>query len=373
MSDRLFKPKCCEIWVSLYAVTLNRCKLKGLSSESQLKFCECGKNLSVINENINFTRGPGSPFYRPVFAAYYRLLFMQYYLAVRAFLEYCDVERNYSLRTVESYQLALDQFGTYLHEEGASVQDITLLTTNDIRPFPGWLHDKGLATKSIRLKLAAVRSFFKFCLKREFISLNPAVLLPSPKVSKKLPSFLQPSEIDALMNLFDRSTPEGARDAAIAELLYSSGLRVSELTALTTTHIDVQEPRLRILGKGRKERIVPVGAPAMESLRQYLAVRHALVSPESGTALFLTSRGKPLSPAGVYRIIHKALLAVSESSQKSPHVLRHTFATHLLDNGADINAVSEMLGHASLSTTQIYTHVSVDRLKKIYKQAHPKA
>lgn len=298
---------------------------------------------------------------------------MQYYLAVRAFLEYCDVERGYSPRTVESYQLALDQFGAYLHAEGIGIENITQLSTSDIRPFLGWLHDRGLSTKSIRLKLAAVRSFFKFCLKREFVTLNPTVLIPSPKTEKKLPSFLQPSEIDALMNLFDRSTAEGARDAAMAELLYSSGLRVSELTALTVAHIDAQEPRLRILGKGRKERIVPVGAPAMESLRGYLALRPALAGPESGSALFLTSRGKPMSPASVYHIIHKALLLVSESSQKSPHVLRHTFATHLLDNGADINAVSEMLGHASLSTTQIYTHVSVDRLKKIYKQAHPKA
>lgn len=297
---------------------------------------------------------------------------MQYYLAVRAFLEYCDIERSYSARTVEAYQLALDQFGAYLHEEGIGTDNIALLTTDDIRPFLGWLHDAGLSGKSIRLKVAAVRSFFKFCLRQEFITRNPAGLLPSPKSEKKLPSFLQPSEIDALMALFDRSTPEGARDAAIAELLYSSGLRVSELTSLTVGHIQPQEARLRITGKGRKERIIPVGTPAMESLQHYLALRPALAGPASGTALFLTSRGKPVTPAGVYRIIHKALLAVSESDKKSPHVLRHTFATHLLDNGADIRAVSEMLGHSSLSTTQIYTHVSVDRLKKIYKQAHPR-
>lgn len=296
---------------------------------------------------------------------------MHYYLAVRAFLEYCDRERGYSARTVESYQLALDQFAAYLQEEHIPDNNIGELTTQDIRLFLGWLHDRGLSAKSIRLKIAAIRSFFKFCLKRAFIAHNPAVLVPTPKLDKKLPSFLQPSEIDALMALFDRSTVTGARDAAIAELLYSSGLRVSELTSLTLAHIN-QDNHLRIIGKGRKERIVPVGSRAAESLRHYMSLRPQLLHTPTN-ALFLSSRGAALQPAGVYRIIHKALLAVSEATQKSPHVLRHSFATHLLDNGADIKAVSDMLGHSSLSTTQVYTHVSIDRLKKAYKQAHPKS
>lgn len=296
---------------------------------------------------------------------------MQYYSAVRAFLEYCDTERGYSSRTVESYQLALDQFAEYLHAERIGDSDITQLATDDIRLFLGWLHDKGLSAKSIRLKIAAVRSFFKFCLRRAYIAHNPAVLVPTPKLSKKLPSFLQPSEIEHLMNSFDRSTATGARDAAIAELLYSSGLRVSELTALTLEHLNANH-QLRIVGKGKKERVVPIGARAVESIQQYLALRPQLLHTPTN-ALFLSSRGMPLQPVGIYRIIHQALLTTSEAKQKSPHVLRHSFATHLLDNGADIKAVSDMLGHSSLSTTQVYTHVSVDRLKKAYKQAHPKA
>lgn len=296
---------------------------------------------------------------------------MHYYLAVRAFLEYCDTERGYSARTVEAYQLALDQFAAYLHDEHIADDDIAQLTTDDIRLFLGWLHDNGLHTKSIRLKVAAVRSFFKFCVKRSYIAHNPALLVPTPKLDKKLPSFLQPSEIDSLMALFNRSTATGARDAAIAELLYSSGLRVSELTNLTLEHLNTSN-QLRVVGKGGKERIVPIGSRAVESIQQYLALRSQLLNKPTN-ALFLSSRGLPLQPAGVYRIIHKALLAVSETKQKSPHVLRHSFATHLLDNGADIKAVSDMLGHSSLSTTQVYTHVSIDRLKKAYKQAHPKA
>ncbi len=298
---------------------------------------------------------------------------MQYYQAVRGFLEYCETERSHSAHTVEAYRLALDQFAEYLREAEIGPGSIGDLTAADIRPFLGYLHDQGLAVKSIRLKIAAVKSFFRFCVKRSLRTSNPALLVPSPRQEKKLPSFLQPSEIEQLMASFDTSTPAGARDAAIAELLYSSGLRVAELTSLTLAHI-TNEPQLRVMGKGRKERIVPVGSKAMESLRLYLSVRSQLARPGiSGQALFLSARGKPLSPAGVYRIIHNALVPVSEASQKSPHVLRHTFATHLLDNGADIRAVSEMLGHSSLSTTQIYTHVSVERLKNIYKQAHPKA
>ncbi len=298
---------------------------------------------------------------------------MQYYQAVRGFLEYCETERNHSAHTVEAYRLALDQFADYMREAEINIDTISSLTTADIRPFLGYLHDQGLSVKSIRLKIAAVKSFFRFCVKRAFVASNPALLVPSPRQEKKLPSFLQPAEIERLMASFDTSTPAGARDAAVAELLYSSGLRVAELTSLTVAHITA-EPQIRVIGKGRKERIVPIGSKAMESLRHYLAMRSQLVHPRvSGQALFLSARGNPLSPAGAYRIIHNALAPISEASQKSPHVLRHTFATHLLDNGADIRAVSEMLGHSSLSTTQIYTHVSVERLKNIYKQAHPKA
>lgn len=297
---------------------------------------------------------------------------MYYYQAVRQFLEYCEVERNYSPHTINAYSLALDQFADYMREMNIDTSTVEDITTADIRPFLGYLHDRGLVNKTIRLKIGAVKSLFKFCVKSRIIASNPAQLVSSPRQAKRLPSFLQPAEIEALMNSFDRSTPEGARDAAIAELLYSSGLRASELVSLKVAHVS-DNNQLRITGKGSKERIVPVGRKATESLRQYLSLRDRLASQFSGNALFLSAQGKPLSSVGVYSIIHKALLPVTDAPQKSPHVLRHTFATHLLDRGADIRVISEMLGHSSLSSTQIYTHVTPERLKAVYKQAHPRA
>lgn len=296
---------------------------------------------------------------------------MYYYQAVRQFLEYCEVERGLSGATIETYSIALDQFAEYLKAMNIDTNAVEDMTAADIRPFLGYLHDRGLAIRSIRQKVAAVKSFFRFCLKRAVVASNPAQLVPSPKQAKTLPSFLQPTEIEALMNSFDRSTPEGARDAAIAELLYSTGIRVGELVPLAVDHVS-RGNQLRVMGKGGKERIVPIGAKAMESLECYLALRHELATQYSGDMLFLSNQGRPLSAIGVYTIIHRALLPITDAPQKSPHILRHSFATHLLDNGADIRAVSEMLGHSSLSSTQIYTHVTPERLKAVYKQAHPK-
>jgi site-specific recombinase XerD len=173
----------------------------------------------------------------------------------------------------------------------------------------------------------------------------------------------------------DRSSPEGARDAAILELFYSTGMRLGELLGLCAGDLNQEEQTVKVTGKGNKQRILPIGSRAMEALQLYLGVRERLVGPEKrdpGT-LFVTKRGKPMSPKGVNIIVGRYINSVSESEKKSPHVLRHTFATHLLDRGADLQAVKELLGHASLSTTQIYTHVSVDRLRKVYSQAHPKA
>lgn len=298
---------------------------------------------------------------------------MKFSTAMQAFLEYCEIERAYSAKTIESYQLALSQFADSLKDYYGDIPKISLIDVDAIRCFPGFLHDLGLSNNSIRTKIAAVKSFFKFCYKKQIISANPAQLTPSPKVDKKLPAFLQNKEIDALMALFDINKPLGARDAAITELLYSSGLRVSELSALNTGDIDTVGTQVKVYGKGGKERIVPIGSKSMESLTRYLQLRGLLVKNSAENALFLTVRGNRYSPVDIYRMINAAMKSTTESLKKSPHVLRHSFATHLLDNGADINAVSEMLGHASLSTTQVYTHVSVERLKKVYKQAHPKA
>lgn len=298
---------------------------------------------------------------------------MKLYDGIRNFLEYCEIERNYSEKTVMSYQLALGQFFDFFMSEYGSVPDIEDITRHEVRPFLGYLHDLGHSKSSLRLKISAIKSFFKFCIKKEIIENNPAISISVPKREKKLPSFLLEKEIDDLMDNFDTNDPIESRNLALIELLYSSGLRISECLDLNMGDIDIRRKTVSVTGKGRKQRIVPVGGKAIEAITNYQDKRKDLLSGTSENALFLTKKGKRLSPSTAYRIINRSMSGITESSRKSPHVLRHSFATHLLDGGADIQSVSEMLGHSSLSSTQVYTHVSVERLKNAYKKAHPKA
>ncbi|MFM7543112.1 MAG: site-specific tyrosine recombinase/integron integrase [Ignavibacteria bacterium] len=299
-----------------------------------------------------------------------------YEQAVQEFLSACELQKGYSPHTIETYRFALMEFLDYFISEYGVKPEINAIEPADIRPFLGYLHDRGLSKKSLRVKIAAVKSFFKFAFRQSWIDRNPAAIVSTPKAEKKLPSFLQPGEIESLMDSFDSSSPGGARNIAIAELLYSSGLRVSELIQLPMQDLDMHAGTVRVMGKGKKERIVPIGGKALEALEAYIGLRSCLTTLDTAKPdgkVFLSDRGKVMNPSVVYRIIRRAMNPVTESPQKSPHVLRHTFATHLLDNGADISSVSEMLGHSSLSATQVYTHVSVDRLKQAYQKAHPRA
>ncbi len=301
---------------------------------------------------------------------------MELAAATDRFLDYCKYERNYSMQTVKSYNFALNQLAEFFKEEFDAKPDVESIESEDLRIFPGWLHDKGLAKKSIKQKVSAVKAFFKFLQKKEFIDKNNASLLPTPKTEKKLPSYLMKDEVDNLLENLDKNDPVQARNAALIELIYSSGLRISEALQLNLGDINASSKTVKVNGKGGKERIVPIGRKAAEALAFYLELRPKLKKdlidfPEK--ALFITKRGKRLCPVGAYNAVKKAMEGFTQAKQKSPHVLRHSFATHLLDNGADIKSVSEMLGHASLSTTQVYTHVSVERLKNAYKLAHPKA
>jgi len=293
--------------------------------------------------------------------------------AIVSFLSTLDSERDASEHTITAYRIALDQFTVYCREAWGEEPQLEELTENDIRPFLGWLHDRDLSRRSLRMKLAAVKSMFKFYVRSGELTKNPAALVASPKTDKKLPSFLQRSEIDALFTTFDVATPAGARNKALCELLYGSGLRISEALQLDVGDIDVDARTVRVLGKRSKQRIVPVTSVTITALATFTALRHLLHPSLSEHALFLGDRGGRLTSASAYRIVRRALGPITEAKRKSPHVLRHSFATHLLDNGADLKAVSDMLGHSSLSTTQVYTHVSVERLKDAYKQAHPKA
>ena len=299
---------------------------------------------------------------------------------VREFLTYLAKERNYSPHTVLAYEDDLGQFAEFIAAQGRARKKRALADIDQglVRAFLGDLYEKGMSKKTTARKLASLRSFFKFLVRRSVLAANPAAGIASPKLPRILPSFLDEPSVEKMMDLPDLSTAVGTRDRAILELLYGTGIRLSELIGLNAGQIDMRQGTLRVLGKGSKVRVVPVGSKAREALERYGQVRAVLLGG-GGTgaadrdALFLTVHGKRMYPRGVYLVVTKYIAGVSELEKKSPHVLRHTFATHLLNRGADIRAVKELLGHESLSTTQLYTHVTVDRLKRVYSQAHPKA
>ena len=311
---------------------------------------------------------------------------------VRTFLLYLERERNYSPNTVASYEDDLRQFSGFLERHfSAQLIDLRAVDHVTVRLFLGELLDQKFSKRSIARKLACVRSFFKYLTRTGVVETNPTGLVVSPKLEKRLPQFLDEQTVGRLMDQPDRKTPEGLRDAAILELLYSTGIRLSELLHLQLPHVDFSNCTIKVTGKGSKERIIPFGSHAKRALKLYLAVRDEFVNANRGhqsanraakhrarrgsdsQAVFLTVTGKDMNPKGVNLLMNRYIARVSEIEKKSPHVLRHTFATHLLNRGADLQAVRELLGHESLSTTQVYTHVSVDRLIKIYAQAHPKA
>lgn len=297
---------------------------------------------------------------------------MDFAEAVRSFLTSLDVEKAASTHTTQAYATALEQFQQYLLESYGALPPVAEIVEADIRPFLGWLDEKGLAKRSLRARLAAVRSFFRFLLRSGIIDRNPALTLPSPKIEKKLPSFLQAPEAASLWSTFDLSDIKQLRNRALCEILYGSGLRISEALQLNVGDIDQRARTVRVLGKRNKERVVPVTKECIDILEQLVLRRGELNPSPEEVALFLGDRGLRLSSVSAWRIVRAALGPITESQRKSPHVLRHSFATHLLDNGADLSAVREMLGHSSLSTTQVYTHVSVERLKDAYRKAHPR-
>ncbi|HCV43338.1 MAG TPA: tyrosine recombinase XerC [Bacteroidetes bacterium] len=297
---------------------------------------------------------------------------------IRTFLQYLRTQRNYSPHTIAAYEDDLRQFSEFLLRHYAdhsySISEIDHVT---IRLFLGDCLEHDFAKRSVARKLACLKSFFKYLHRTKVVDRNPATNVAAPKLEKRLPQYLDEESVTELMNQPDTTTTLGKRDAAILELFYSTGIRLSELIDLRMINVDFHSGTLRVTGKGSKDRIVPFGRPAKETLQKYLACRSALFPKQAGKEIvetvFLTQRGKRLSPKGVNVLMNEYIGRVSEIEKKSPHVLRHTFATHLLNRGADLRAVKELLGHESLSTTQVYTHVSVDRLKKVYSQAHPKA
>jgi len=288
---------------------------------------------------------------------------------VQQFLNFLMSEKNASPHTVKNYQIDLRVFFDFLKQK--PVSEITYL---DIRAFLADLKMQGFSKSTMSRKLACVRSFFKFLARENVLTGNPASGIATPKRDKRLPSFLNDDEILKLLEAPSKSTWEERRDKAILETLYSSGLRVSELVGLNHEDLDIGGGLVRIRGKGKKERIVPVGRMALEAIQTYIQKRSPKPCNEPiKKPLYINRLGSRLTDRSIRRVILKYTKRIALNKEVSPHMLRHSFATHLLDRGADLRSVQELLGHENLSTTQIYTHVTTKRLKEAYDQAHPRA
>jgi len=288
---------------------------------------------------------------------------------VDKFLRYLEIEKDSSKHTILNYKLDLCNFVDFLKE--TPIEKVDYLT---LRKYLAFLKEKNLGNRSISRKLSCLRRFYRFLFREGLIKNNPVVALSSPKQDKLLPNFLTEDEVTRLIMAPNTDTLLGIRDRAILETFYSTGMRVSELVSLNIDSIDFIGGTLKVLGKGKKERLLPIGNSAIDAIEAYLTERNSKKkSKKEITILFLNKNNKRLSDRGVRKIINKYISIASLKSGISPHTLRHSFATHLLNRGADLRSVQELLGHANLSTTQIYTHLTTDRLKSIYDKAHPRA
>ena len=299
------------------------------------------------------------------------------------FFEHLRYERNVSQHTLRNYQSDLEQFVDHLapaHPKNGK-RDLPALTDIDhitIREWLAALHTAQKKKSSIARKLAALRTFFQFLVREGVLEQNPAKLVSTPRLEKKLPKHLSIEEAIKFIETPDIDTDLGKRDRAMLELMYATGVRVAELTKLNLGHIDFRNRLIRVTGKRRKERIVPFGEPALDALKSYLDVRdgflnNAPISEREPEALFLNYQGTRITTRSVGRMVEKYIRVCAGRYDLSPHALRHSFATHLLDSGADLRDIQELLGHARLSSTQIYTHVSMEKLIQVYDKAHPKA
>ncbi|MBU4444512.1 MAG: tyrosine recombinase XerC [Candidatus Marinimicrobia bacterium] len=294
---------------------------------------------------------------------------------IKQFVRYLKQERGYSQHTIEAYQRDLQQFVNFYSEYANMVPlEIGKVNKLGIRHFLGMLSESGLEMTSITRKLASLKAFFKYLARQGEVSSNPAAIVKSPKTKKRLPVILSEEQLAQVLDGSDDDDFVTFRNKAILELFYSTGIRLGELLTLNYGDINFNRLTLRVFGKGAKERIVPFGQRAEKTIKTYLDKRRiefgglTLESP-----LFISSRNRRISRPSVQKMVTRILQTVSEQEHLSPHVLRHSFASHLLDRGADLNAVKDLLGHNSLSTTQLYTHIKIGKMKEVYKQAHPHA
>lgn len=292
---------------------------------------------------------------------------------IKSFLKYIEFEKRYSIHTVISYKNDLDQFNVFLTTLDKQLK-LELVTYSHIRSWIISLVEDKIAPTSVNRKMASLRSYYKFLLRSDIIKKDPSTRLKALRTPKRLPQFAQESEMNYLFESVDFGDNfAGLRDQLLVELLYATGMRRAELISLKITSINVEKRLIKVLGKRNKERIIPLNKEVARLIQKYLQAREVEFMDDANDFLLLTDKGQALYETFVYRKVKKYLGVTTSLEKKSPHVLRHTFATHLLNNGADLNAVKELLGHSSLAATQVYTHNSLDKLKKVFEKAHPKA
>jgi len=290
---------------------------------------------------------------------------------IENFLNYLSVERSLARNTIVSYQKDLRVYVTYLQSK--AIDAFSKIRREDITDFMFFQKDKGLSANSIARSLAAIRMFHRFLVRERIVKSDPTSLIDSPKLFKRIPEILSINEVEALLAAPNVRLTQGIRDKAIIETMYATGMRASEVVTLRLDNVNLEIGFLRCIGKGNKERIIPLGKKAIASIRKYLeSSRQALIRNKESSVLFLNRSGKGLSRQSLWKIIKRYARQARIKKSIKPHILRHSFATHLLERGADLRSVQEMLGHSNISTTQIYTHVTRDRLKTIHRMFHPR-
>jgi len=293
------------------------------------------------------------------------------YPQLQSFLNYIRFEKRYSQHTLISYQTDLEQFFAYLASQ-FDAPPVDKITAMFVRSWLAEMKEDEISSKSINRKISSLRSFFKYAMKTGVIEQSPMATVTAPKISKRLPSFVEEKDIATLFEYVEfPDTWKGRTERLVLLLFYSTGMRLSELINLKESQTDPSHAQVKVVGKGNKERIIPISKELMGEIQSYIAAKP--VKQEGAQTVFITGKGKPLQPRSVYSFVKDHLAKVTTIQKKSPHILRHSFATHLMNNGADLNAVKELLGHSSLAATQVYTHNTIEKLKDVFKKAHPKA
>ena len=292
---------------------------------------------------------------------------------IQPFLDYLKFQKRYSQHTIISYENDLISFFDFIEIQFGSMP-LADINTSFVRSWLASLKENKISSKSINRKISALKSFFKYQLKNGLLLVSPMGAIISPKVSKRLPQFVAEKDINDLFAYMEfPDTWDGKTDKLLLQILYNTGMRRAELVGLKESQIDKGNSSIKVLGKGNKERVLPVSTELINSLLEYMSAKRILFEEFDSTVVLVNKKGRQLDPKQVYNVVKKYLSEVTTIDKKSPHILRHSFATHLMNNGADLNAVKELLGHSSLAATQIYTHNTIEKLKDVYKKAHPKA